>query len=139
MVAILAHEGEFVRWPTQEERREISDRIHADSGFPDCIGFADGTLFPLATKPMLNGEDWFNKRKRQYAIATLVVCDHDKRIRYLYTGWPGSVHDQRIYTNTDIAQQSEAFFSPGQYLLADTGYAPTHTWFRPSSGRAGEC
>jgi DDE superfamily endonuclease len=93
------------------------------SGFTDCVGFADGTLFPFETTPMLDSEDWCS-RKGICGMAALVVCDDDERIRFLCTGLPGCFHDQRVYDNTPLAQRPEEFFSPGQYLLADAGYAP---------------
>jgi len=33
----------------------------------NCIGLIDGTLFPLAFAPMVNGEDYYT-RKGDYAI-----------------------------------------------------------------------
>src|SRR4030095_7830788 len=78
IVAVLAHEGEIVTWPTQEERSQISSRIYEESGFTSCIGFADGTLFPFESKPSLNGEDWYS-RKGRYGMAALIVCDDHKR------------------------------------------------------------
>jgi hypothetical protein len=57
-------------------------------------------------------------------MAALIVCDDRKRIRYIYTGWPGCVHDQRVYNNSAIGRRPEEFFSSSQYLLADSGYSP---------------
>ena len=42
----------------QVKRRNISGRIRKVHGFVNCIGFIDGTLFPLAFAPTLNGEDY---------------------------------------------------------------------------------
>jgi hypothetical protein len=123
IAAILAHEQQIVTWPTQEERCQISARIRDESDFPFCIGFIDGTLFPFENKPSLDGEDWYN-RKGRYGMAALIMCDDRKRIRYVYTGWTGCTHDQRVYDNSTIARRPEQFFSPSQYLLADSGYSP---------------
>lgn len=35
-----------ILWPDEDERVEISHRIEEKFGFPYCIGFIDGTLFP---------------------------------------------------------------------------------------------
>ena len=31
-------------------------------GFVNCIGLIDGTLFPLAYVPMVNGEDYYTRK-----------------------------------------------------------------------------
>jgi DDE superfamily endonuclease len=48
-----------------------------------------------------------------------------KRIRYVYTGWPGCAHDARVYGNSALARRPERFFSGEEYLLADSGYTPS--------------
>ena len=45
----------------------ISARINKAQGFVNCVRLIDGTLFPLAFAPMLNGEVYFT-RKCNYAI-----------------------------------------------------------------------
>jgi len=46
--AILNHCEQVIKWPSIEERRNISGRIRKAQGFVNCIGLIDGTLFPLA-------------------------------------------------------------------------------------------
>jgi hypothetical protein len=41
----------YVKWPGQAEQQAITDKIRAEFGLPNCIGFADGTLLPLAFWP----------------------------------------------------------------------------------------
>jgi hypothetical protein len=33
-------------------------------GFPGCVGFIDGTMIPLSQKPKINGEVYFDRKKR---------------------------------------------------------------------------
>ena len=122
-MAILAHEGEIVTWPTQEERSQISRRIREASGFPSCVGFVDGTLFPFETRPLMCGQDWYSRRGK-YGTAGLLVCDDYTRIHYLYVGWAGCTHDQRVFDNSALELRPDELFSPSQYLLADSGYSP---------------
>jgi len=65
--AILKHREQAIKWPRIEERRNISGRIRKAHGFVNCVGLIDGTLFPLAFAPMVNGEDYYT-RKGDYAI-----------------------------------------------------------------------
>ena len=124
IIAILSLEKQAVGWPDEEERQEIKRRIRRESGFPSCLGFIDGTLFVLENKPLLDGEDYFS-RKGMYGIAGLIVCDDHKRIRYVYTGWPGCAHDARVFDNSILARQPDRFFAGDEYLLADSGYTPS--------------
>ena len=57
---LLKHKASTVFWPDAEEKKEISARIEAKYGFPNCVGYIDGTLFPLELKPKKNGEDYFS-------------------------------------------------------------------------------
>jgi len=61
----------------------------------------DGTLFPLAFAPMVNGEDYLT-RKGDYAIKGLVISDDAARITWVEMGWPGSVHDNGFWANSQI-------------------------------------
>ena len=56
-----------------------------------------------------------------------LVCDDRGRITYYIVGWPGSVYDSTVLHQAPLALQFQDFFLPGQYLLADAGYAST-TW-----------
>jgi len=53
---ILKHREQVIKWPSIEERWNISGRIRKAHGFVNYIGLIDGTLFPLAFAPMVNGE-----------------------------------------------------------------------------------
>ena len=55
--------GQEVRWPTREER-DAQQRMLAPEGFPGCIGFVDGTTINLSQKPAIDGETYFDRKKR---------------------------------------------------------------------------
>ena len=54
--AILKHREHAIKRPSVEEQWSISGRIRKAHGFVNCIGLIDGTLFPLAFTPTLNGK-----------------------------------------------------------------------------------
>jgi len=103
--AILKHREQVIKWPSIEERRNISGRIRKAHGFVNCVGLIDGTLFPLAFAPTLNGEDYYT-RKGDYAIKGLVICDDAAWITWIEVGWLGSVHDNRVWSNSDNINQT---------------------------------
>jgi len=69
-------------------------------GFVNCVGLIDGMLFPLAFAPTLNAEDYFT-RKGNYVIKGLLTCDDDAKITWIEMGWPGSVHNNQVWSNSD--------------------------------------
>nr|KAE8918276.1 hypothetical protein PF009_g31407 [Phytophthora fragariae] len=102
-----------VYWPERQERREIAHRVQDGFDFPNCIGLVDGALLPLAFKPTLDGEDYFT-RKGGYAINALLICDDRARVTYALAGWPGSTHDNRVWSNSAICTKPELYFSNKQ-------------------------
>lgn len=50
-----------------------------------------------------------------------VVCDHQRKIRDVFIGYPGSVHDSRVFRASPLMESLEE--KCGQYyLLGDSGY-----------------
>ena len=126
ITAILSLEPQFTCWPDEEERQDIKRRIQRFSGFPSCLGFLDGTLIPLAEKPVRDGEDYYS-RKGRYGIAAMIVCDDKKRVRYVLAGNPGCSHDARTFSFSLLAEDPQRLFATDEYLLADSAYTPSST------------
>ncbi|KAG0140439.1 hypothetical protein CROQUDRAFT_53245, partial [Cronartium quercuum f. sp. fusiforme G11] len=61
-------------------------------------------------------------QKAFYAYNMMLVCDINQRIIYYELGWCGSAHDQCVFRSSQLFQHPMVFFSPGEYLLADSGY-----------------
>jgi hypothetical protein len=111
-------------WPDHEKREKIKTEIEQDYGFPSCIGFVDGTLIPLANTPSWSHQNFYS-RKSFYAISSMIVCDNNKRITMLHSGYAGSAHDSRVYNGSPLANATSTHFSNDKYLLADSAYAPS--------------
>ena len=106
--ALLSLEDRTYYWPDATERQAISLRIKETYHFPNCVGLIDGTLLPLAFWPLLYGENYLS-RKRFYAVVMLIVCDDQGRILYYHVGWPGSVHDSRVWRNCKLNKHPAKF------------------------------
>ncbi|KNE94963.1 hypothetical protein PSTG_11661 [Puccinia striiformis f. sp. tritici PST-78] len=119
-------EKDFVVWPTAEEHINLKRRAHPDDPFRDCVGYVNGTIIELAAAPLIHKEDYW-MRKLLYGFNSLLVCDVDKRIIDGVRGWCGSAHDQRVYQSANLYLNPDYFFSPGEYLLADSGYTASNT------------
>ena len=88
---------------------------------PNCIGMMDGTHFPLAFKPRVDPASYFT-RKKEYAIHALIVCDHNSHIHHITTGWPGSIHDNRVWQNCDLLHNFRKYFGKREYILGDSAF-----------------
>ena len=42
---------EYIKWPTENEWKQIAQRIEREFLLPNCIGLMDGTLLPLGIAP----------------------------------------------------------------------------------------
>ncbi|OAV86398.1 hypothetical protein PTTG_29931 [Puccinia triticina 1-1 BBBD Race 1] len=112
--------GSHLIWPDANRRREISDVMKAE-GFKGCVGFVDGTTIPLYQRPSIDGEVFFDQKKR-YSINCQIVCDCDRYITAYMTGWPGSCGDSLVFKKMKLWSEPKAHFDPGQYLIADSAY-----------------
>ncbi|KAA1096576.1 hypothetical protein PGT21_021202 [Puccinia graminis f. sp. tritici] len=119
-------EAKHVYWPNAEQRANFTSTLKGNTVFDGCIGFVDGTIFPLASAPTKHKEDYW-MRKMVYAVNSLIVCNWQRRVIYAVHGWCGSAHDQRVYKNSQLYQHPHRFFSPGEYLIADSAYTSTRT------------
>ena len=69
-------------------------------GFPMCAGAIDGTHIPILA-PTENHAEYVN-RKGYHSILMQAVVDCDYLFRNVVIGWPGSVHDARVFSNSGI-------------------------------------
>ena len=83
-----------------DELRRIIDSYREKWGFPMCAGTMDGTHSSIAT-PLGNHAAYVNRKSFHSIVMEALVDD-----RYLFggivVGWPGSVHNARIFSNSEL-------------------------------------
>jgi len=52
-----------------------------------------------------------------------IVCDDMAKITLVEMRWPGSVHDNRVWLNSDVYLAKENYFSNKEYLLGDSAFS----------------
>jgi hypothetical protein len=70
-----------VRWPEENARREMRDRLRnaspAGELFQNCIGFLDGTLIAIPHSPAFElkyqNADYFSHRKQKYGLQCILI------------------------------------------------------------------
>ncbi|KAJ8975441.1 hypothetical protein NQ317_014199 [Molorchus minor] len=106
---------EIIKWPNDVEKR-VSEEHFWENGFPNVLGAIDGSHIKI-DKPDTDPDSYIN-RKGYYSIQMQAVCDHTQKILDVFIGYPGSVHDSRVFRNSPLKNNLEE--KCGQYfLLAD--------------------
>jgi hypothetical protein len=66
----------------------------------------------------------------------MAVCDFDMRFTFVVTGWPGSVHDTRVFLDTLLTYQNQfPIPSNGKYYLVGSGYPNRKGYLAPYKGQ----
>ena len=116
---------QIIVWPTQERAQVIMDGFRMYRGLQGVRGAIDGSHIPIKA-PEECPENYIN-RKHFHSVNLTAICDHEMRFLDCYAGWPGSVHDSRVFKNSDFYQTVDNKFQDGSYLLGDSAYT-LETW-----------
>jgi len=61
----------------QRGTKKLSRKVKKKTGFPNVVGIADGTLFPLAFEPETEDAPDHKGRKHTCTLTVMIVCDYD--------------------------------------------------------------
>ncbi|XP_047502729.1 putative nuclease HARBI1 [Penaeus chinensis] len=86
--------------------------------FPTAIGVIDCTHVGIL-KPKLHGDEYIN-RKGKSTLNVQATCDAKEMFTSVDISWPGSVHDSRIWRNSQVCLQLRT--KANAVLLGDDGY-----------------
>lgn len=87
--------------------------------FPHAIGAVDCTHV-LIRKPHAHGDEYVN-RKGVASLNVQVTCNGNERFTSVNVNWPGSVHDARIWKNSNVCRVMTGN-NANALLLGDEGY-----------------
>lgn len=115
--AIFKLRNEYLRWPTTTETQKLIAGTLDE--LPNCIGYLDGTEIKLAEKPCRDPDSYYS-RKQNFCCKMQGVCDRQLKIRHIHVGFPGSVHDSRVFVNSSLFLKQSYFFEGEEWLAADS-------------------
>ncbi|CAM5157009.1 unnamed protein product [Natator depressus] len=75
----------------------------AAMGLPNCGGAIDGTHIPILALDHLANQ--YVNRKGYFSMALQALVDHKGCFTNINVGWPGKVHDARIFRNSGLFKQ----------------------------------
>ncbi|KAJ8947083.1 hypothetical protein NQ314_008693 [Rhamnusium bicolor] len=124
--------NEVIVWPSPVECRRICEEF-TQMGFPGVIGCIDGTHIKIDT-PSEDAESYINRKKISFYSKVNgkmeVVCDNNHLIRDVFIGYPGSVHDARVFRNSPLCN-SLAEVCGEWSLLGDSAYPTLRNLLTP--------
>jgi hypothetical protein len=123
----------YIRWPTGHKIQETIERFKKRQGFPGVLGAIDGSHIPVT--PTLKQQTAYCNRNRYHSIILQAVCDADYMFTDVFTGYPGSVHDARVFSNSPLCKRINE--NPNQvlpdnsHILGDSAYKCTNYLLTP--------
>ena len=90
----------YVKLPKDDRLKELVESFEHTKGFPQAVGAIVGTHIPII-HPEQSPADYYN-RKGYYSIIMQGVVDFQGVFMDVCIGWPGKVHDARVFSNSDI-------------------------------------
>ena len=119
--AIISKKSLFVQWPKGEQRKLVHEGFQSIGGFKNIIGAIDGTHLILNDKPSNTPESYFN-RKKFYSIQCQGIVDYRGIFISYDIGWPGSVHDAKVYKNSSFYKLKNELIIDDDYLFKNLAY-----------------
>ncbi|CAG2231006.1 unnamed protein product [Mytilus edulis] len=126
--AVVQIADQYICWPDEAKHAEIKNKFKAIKGLPGVIGAVDGTHISIR-KPTDHPQSYLN-RKKDYSIILQGVCDADMTFIDVFVGWPGSVHDARVYRNSPL-EEKVSHLPIESHLLGDGAYPLTNGLITP--------
>src|SRR6266498_2002948 len=130
MLAILSLKNSLVIWPTEEPRKIVHSGFKNIGGFENVIGAIDGTHIILGIAPLNQPEIYWNHKKK-YSIQYQGIVNHRGVFIDYEIGWPGSVHDAKVYRNSFFYQNVSTLIEGWDYLLGDSAYPLSSFLIKP--------
>ena len=91
---------QYVQIPNGDRLKEIVEGFETFWGFPQAVGAIDGSHIPII-RPDESASDYYN-RKGYYSIIMQAMVDFRGLFMDVYIGWPGKVHDARVFVNSSL-------------------------------------
>ncbi|CAH1957723.1 unnamed protein product [Acanthoscelides obtectus] len=117
--SIVAQSNEWIKFPTTNHELMETKRIWQGMyKSPTAIGVIDSTYTGIL-KPNCHGDEYIN-RKRKPTLNVQATCDAREMFTSVDVSWHGSVHDSRIWSNSQT--RSQLINKANVVLLGDAGY-----------------
>ena len=90
----------YICFPSNNGLKQVVDGFKHKWRFPQCAGVVDGTHIPIVS-PHDYPADYYN-RKGWHSVIMQGTVNHLGIFMDIYIGWPGRVHDARVFSNSGL-------------------------------------
>ncbi len=97
---------QYVKFPTGSALSVVVDGFKNQLEFPQCVGAVDGSHIPIVS-PHVCPADYYN-RKGWHSNVLQGTVDFRGLFIDLYVGWPGRVHDARVFSNSSLCSKGQS-------------------------------
>jgi len=59
----------------------------------------------------------------------LIICDDASKMTWVEMGWPGSIHNNWVWSNSDLYLSKDQYFNNKEYLLGDLAFSGSSVLF----------
>ena len=95
----------FIQWPTGSRIQEVISGFKLFRNMDNIIAAIDGTHLHVVGMLFKDQKISYMNRKGYPSINMQGACDHLGIFTDCYVGWPGSIHDARVYQNSDLCRR----------------------------------
>ncbi|KAM9424168.1 uncharacterized protein KZ484_010982 isoform 2-T2 [Pholidichthys leucotaenia] len=95
----------YIKTPSDAELKTIVQGYRDKWRFPQVAGAIDGTHIGILT-PADHPADYYN-RKGFYSVLLQGVVDHKLKFWDINVGWPGTVHDARVFASSSLYHRGQ--------------------------------
>ncbi|XP_025155808.1 putative nuclease HARBI1 isoform X3 [Harpegnathos saltator] len=112
--------NEFIRYPTETEKQRTRRYYVENKNFPGIIGSIDGSHIRI-DKPSEDPVAYIN-RKHYFCIHMQGTVNEQNKFLDVLIGYPGSMHDARVFANSSLAEDLPALCHNGNIIFGDAAY-----------------
>jgi len=115
----------IISWPAVAEMHEVEVEFEKLANFPGVLGAVDGCHVSILAPEHCQND--YLDRNHNHSVNLLAVCDSTKKFTYCFAGYPGSVHDQRVFANSVLGEMIDAcsqrhFPSSYYHIVGDSAF-----------------
>jgi DDE superfamily endonuclease len=123
----------FIKWPTRSEMAVSMEVFGRNNKIQKVIGTSIGVIDVTHVSMSAPASQClvYTNRKFFKSIILQAICNEKLLFLDCFAGYPSSVHDSRVFRNSDIyldiERDVDSFFPHGEKILGDMAY-PVKNW-----------
>ncbi|XP_018577163.1 protein ALP1-like [Anoplophora glabripennis] len=124
---IIGLQHNYITWPNHNEIETLTNKFYRRGNIPGVVGAID--VANINFKAPTEQQESYIDRKMQHSIKLQGICTSDKIFTNIVVGWPGSVHDSRVFQNCEIfrkvsnnIERNKYFPTLEHHLVGDSAY-----------------